>query len=88
MRNRAKGQIDIASSEMNDNVDSLGGYSSITTSAEMVEFINGLEESEIQRESAGNCLRDMKLTENFFNTVLRNAQGSAASMQRYLAGGQ
>lgn len=50
MRKKTNAQADYSSSQVNDNVDSLGGYTAITTSADMVEFINGLEESETYRE--------------------------------------
>lgn len=48
MRSAGDGEGEITT-QMNDNVDSLGGYSAISMSAEMVEFIGGLEESEMQR---------------------------------------
>ncbi|PWN31838.1 uncharacterized protein FA14DRAFT_127605 [Meira miltonrushii] len=47
LRKTSDGQSEL-STNLNDNVDSLGAYSAISMSADMVEFINGLEEVETQ----------------------------------------
>lgn len=49
LRKTSDGQSEL-STNLNDNVDSLGAYSAISMSAGMVEFINGLEEVETQCE--------------------------------------
>lgn len=56
MRKASDGQSEI-SSNFNENVDSLGAYSAISMSAEMVEFINGLEEVEVQCEFLNFALK-------------------------------
>lgn len=61
MRKTSDGQSEL-SSNMNDNVDSLGAYSAISMSADMVEFINGLEEVETQRESFLFCFAHLDNT--------------------------